>query len=77
MSYVDALYDRNKDRIHIVERKSNGERVYQDFPAQYVMYYETTATLETSSLVCGYKLSHTCTSHLAEKHLALSYLKSL
>ena len=39
MSYVDALYDRNKDRIHIVERKSNGERVYQDFPAQYVMYY--------------------------------------
>ena len=39
MSYVDALYDRNQDRIHIVERVS-GERVYKEYPASYVFYYD-------------------------------------
>ena len=39
MSYVDALYDRAKDRIHIVER-NNGVREYQEFPANYVFYYD-------------------------------------
>jgi DNA polymerase elongation subunit (family B) len=39
MSYVDALFDREHDRIHVVERK-NGERRYQEYPAQYVFYYD-------------------------------------
>ena len=39
MSYVDALYDRAHDRIHVVERK-NGERVYREYPANYVFYYD-------------------------------------
>jgi len=39
MSYVDALYDRGSDRIHIVER-INGERVYREYPANYVFYYD-------------------------------------
>jgi DNA polymerase elongation subunit (family B) len=39
MSYVDALYDRAKDRIHIVER-NNGLREYREFPATYVFYYD-------------------------------------
>jgi DNA polymerase elongation subunit (family B) len=39
MSYVDALYDRAKDRIHIVER-NNGQREYKDYPANYVFYYD-------------------------------------
>ena len=39
MSYVDALYDRTKDRIHVVERV-NGERVYREFPADYIFYYD-------------------------------------
>jgi DNA polymerase elongation subunit (family B) len=39
MSYVDALFDREHDRIHVVERK-NGERIYQEFPANYVFYYD-------------------------------------
>jgi DNA polymerase elongation subunit (family B) len=39
MSYVDALYDRAKDRIHIVER-NNGQREYKEFPANYVFYYD-------------------------------------
>lgn len=41
MSYVDALFDRERDRIHIVERV-NGERRYTDYPAQYIFYYDDT-----------------------------------
>ena len=39
MSYVDALFDRQKDRIHVVERV-NGERVYKEYPPNYVFYYD-------------------------------------
>ena len=39
MSYIDALYDREHDRIHVVER-INGERVYKEYPASYVFYYD-------------------------------------
>lgn len=39
MSYVDALFQRDKDRIHIVER-INGQRVYREFPAEYRFYYD-------------------------------------
>ena len=39
MSYVDALFDKQRDRIHVVER-INGERVYQEYPANYVFYYD-------------------------------------
>jgi len=38
ISYVDALYDRERDRIHVVERR-DGSRVYQEYPASYVFYY--------------------------------------
>lgn len=39
MSYVDALFDRDKDRIHVVER-INGVRKFQEYPANYIFYYE-------------------------------------
>ena len=39
MSYVDALFDREHDRIHVVERR-NGERRYQEYSANYVFYYD-------------------------------------
>jgi DNA polymerase elongation subunit (family B) len=32
------MYDRERDRIHVVERK-DGRRVYQEYPANYVFYY--------------------------------------
>ena len=38
MSYVDAIIDRETDRIHVVER-INGKRVYNEYPANYVFYY--------------------------------------
>jgi DNA polymerase elongation subunit (family B) len=39
LSYVDALYDREHDRIHIVERR-DGVRRYQEYPANYIFYYD-------------------------------------
>jgi DNA polymerase elongation subunit (family B) len=39
MSYVDALFDREHDRIHVVERR-NGARQYQEYPANYIFYYD-------------------------------------
>ena len=39
LSYIDALFDREHDRIHIVERR-NGERVYREYPANYIFYYD-------------------------------------
>jgi DNA polymerase elongation subunit (family B) len=39
LSYVDALYARDNDRIHVVERVA-GERVYREYPANYVFYYD-------------------------------------
>ena len=36
--YVDAIIDREKERIHVVERQ-DGKRVYHDYPANYVFYY--------------------------------------
>ena len=37
--YVDALIDREKDIIHIVERK-DGKRIFVDHPARYLFYYK-------------------------------------
>jgi DNA polymerase elongation subunit (family B) len=39
MSYVDALFDREHDRIHVVERKNNS-REYREYPANYIFYYD-------------------------------------
>jgi len=39
VSYVDALYSRESDRIHIVERV-DGKRVYKEYPANHIFYYD-------------------------------------
>jgi len=39
LSYIDALFDREHDRIHVVERR-DGERCYQEYPANYIFYYD-------------------------------------
>jgi DNA polymerase elongation subunit (family B) len=39
MSYVDALFERDKDKIIVVERDKNGVRQYRDYPANYIFYY--------------------------------------
>jgi len=37
--YVDAIHDRNQDRIFVVERDKAGNRVFQDYPPNYLFYY--------------------------------------
>ena len=39
MSYIDSLFDREHDRIHVVERR-DGNRVYREYPANFVFYYD-------------------------------------
>ena len=39
MSYIDALFDREHDRIHIVERR-DGQRQYREYSANYIFYYD-------------------------------------
>lgn len=39
MSYVDALFDRDSERIYVVERANNGKREYKEFPVNYTFYY--------------------------------------
>lgn len=39
MCYVDAILDRDHDRICVVERK-NGQREYREYPTNLVFYYD-------------------------------------
>jgi DNA polymerase elongation subunit (family B) len=39
MSYVDSIWDRDKDVIRVVERDPKKGRIFQDYPAKYVLYY--------------------------------------
>jgi len=39
LSYIDALFDRDHDRIYIVGRRE-GERYYEEHPATYIFYYD-------------------------------------
>lgn len=39
MAYVDALLDRQKEKVFVVERV-DGKRIYKDYPINYVFYYE-------------------------------------
>ena len=39
MSYVDALFDREADKISVVERRE-GKRYFTEYPARYVAYYD-------------------------------------
>jgi DNA polymerase elongation subunit (family B) len=39
MSYVDAIWNRDKDIIYVVERDPKKGRIYQEYPARYLFYY--------------------------------------
>jgi DNA polymerase elongation subunit (family B) len=39
MSYIDAIWDRDKDVIRVVERDQTKGRIFQDYPARYILYY--------------------------------------
>jgi DNA polymerase elongation subunit (family B) len=40
LSYVDAFYNREQDIINVVERDSNGNRTYKEYPARHIFYYQ-------------------------------------
>jgi len=39
MSYVDAIWDREKDIVKVVERDPKKGRIYTDYNAKYLFYY--------------------------------------
>jgi DNA polymerase elongation subunit (family B) len=39
MSYVDACWDRDEDRVRVVERDPKKGRIFVDYPAKYQFYY--------------------------------------
>jgi DNA polymerase elongation subunit (family B) len=39
MSYVDAVHDRDSDKIFVVERTPEGIRAFKEHPANYIFYY--------------------------------------
>lgn len=39
MSYIDAIWDKESDIVHVVERHADKRRIYQTYPAKYVFYY--------------------------------------
>jgi len=39
LSYVDAVLDKNTDKIIVIERDGKGVRQYNEFPANYVLYF--------------------------------------
>ncbi len=36
--YVDAMFDRDNDIVKVVERTTDGKRVFRDFPVKYTFY---------------------------------------
>ena len=40
MSYVDAIHDRQKDIIHVIERATDGRRIQQEYPVNWTFYYD-------------------------------------
>ena len=43
MSYIDALYRKDEDKVYVVERNSKGKRVFFDYDARYIFYYISTS----------------------------------
>ena len=39
MSYIDAFYKRDQDKVYVVERNGKGERKFVEYDARYVFYY--------------------------------------
>ena len=39
MSYIDAYYKRDEDKVFVVERNKKGERKFIEYDARYVFYY--------------------------------------
>jgi len=65
MSYIDALFDRDRDRIHVVERVE-GERVYREYPTNFTFYYDDPRGKYTT--IYGTPVSRFSTNNSKEFH---------
>ena len=69
MSYIDALYDRENDIVHVVERDSKGQRHFKDYPARYIFYYADPKGKYAATT--GEQLSRVSCKNLKEFHKEL------
>lgn len=76
MSYVDALFNRETDIIHVVERK-NGERTFAEYPVKYTFYYEDPKGKHTSIFGTPLKRIHCKSTKEFRKELAINKGKKL
>lgn len=58
MSYIDALFDKDHNKVHVVERV-DGQRIYKEYPANYTFYiddprgsYKTIYDTPVTKIVC-------------------------
>ena len=49
MSYIDALYKKDEDKIYVVERDPKKGRVFVEYDARYVFYATASVAVR---LVC-------------------------
>jgi hypothetical protein len=70
MSYIDAFYNRQKDKVHVVERVA-GQRIYQEFPARHVFYYSHPAGSQRSIFGDPCKKFETSDSRKFKRELGL------
>ena len=40
MSYIDALFKKDEDKIYVVERDPKKGRIFTEYDERYVFYYE-------------------------------------
>jgi len=77
MSYVDAFYDRDQDKILVVERDDKGQRHYKEHQARHLFYYKDSKGKYTS--IYGDPLTRVSCKNIKElrKELAIHSNKKL
>ena len=64
MSYIDAYYKRDEDKVYVVERNEKGQRKFVDYDARYIFYYPDARGKHRS--IYGEKLQKVQTSTFKE-----------
>jgi len=68
MSYVDAYFDKPRDRVLVVERL-NGKREFREYPANYTFYYDDPKGKHTT--IYGTRVTKFSTHSFKEFHKEL------
>ena len=76
MAYVDALLDRQKEQVFVVERV-DGKRIYKDYDVDYIFYYDDQNGTHKSIFDTPVKLVRCRSSKEFRKELAIHSNKKL